>query len=202
MPCGAPDRGISNVNGLLQEPNPGIERMAEDPKTKVSAGELSHVVRDPHASSGRAGLRARMVDVSPKAVTQRSALARASIRFPAGMLERILAGEGPKGPIEEVARCAGLLAAKRTAELVPMCHPLPLDHVDIELEPVGEAVLEVRCRARTTGKTGVEMEALTGAAVAALTVYDMTKALDHGIVIERVELLEKSGGKSGTWKAG
>ena len=141
-----------------------------------------------------------MVDVSPKGETERTALARASIRFPAGVLERILSGQGPKGPIEEVARCAGILGAKRTADLIPMCHPLPLDHLDVELEERDEGVLEVRCRARTTGKTGVEMEALTGAALAALTVYDMTKALDHGIVIERIELLEKSGGKSGPWK--
>ena len=142
-----------------------------------------------------------MVDVGKKPVTARSALARAWVRFPPGLRARILAGAGPKGPIEEVARCAGILAAKRTAELIPMCHPLGLDQVEILFEPLGEDLLEIRCRANCAGKTGVEMEALTGAALAALTVYDMTKGLDHGIRIERIELVEKSGGKSGTWRA-
>jgi len=142
-----------------------------------------------------------MVDVGKKTVTARSAIARAWVRFPPGLRARALAGAGPKGPIEEVARCAGLLAAKRTSELIPMCHPLGLELVEIHFEPLGEDVLEVRCRTSCEGKTGVEMEALTGAALAALTVYDMTKSLDHGIRIERIELLEKSGGKSGTWRA-
>ncbi len=159
---------------------------------------LSHVVRDAAGS----GARARMVDVGGKPVTERSALARARVRFPAGVLARVLRGEGPKGPIEETARCAGVLAAKRTGELIPYCHPLGLDHVDVEFERVGEDVLEVRCRARTTARTGVEMEALTGASLAALTVIDMTKALDKEIRIELVELLEKSGGKSGRWRRG
>ncbi len=136
-----------------------------------------------------------------KRPTSRAALARAWVRFPAGLRARVLVGEGPKGPIEEVARCAGLLAAKRTAELIPHCHPLALDHLEIRFETRGEDVLEIRCRASCEGKTGVEMEALTGAALAALAVYDMTKALDHGIRIERLELLEKSGGKSGIWRA-
>jgi cyclic pyranopterin phosphate synthase len=142
-----------------------------------------------------------MVDVGSKSVTRRTARARALVRFPAGRLAALLEGRGPKGPIEEVARCAGILAAKRTGELIPMCHPLGLDHVDVELEPVGEDLLEVRCSARCEGRTGIEMEAMTGAAVAALAVYDMTKALDHGIRIERLELLEKSGGKSGSWRS-
>ncbi len=140
-----------------------------------------------------------MVDVSDKPVTARTALARALVRFPPGILERVLAGHGPKGPIEDVARCAGLLAAKRTAELVPMCHPLGLDHLEIDFQARDER-LEIRCRASCQGRTGVEMEAMTGAAVAALTVYDMTKALDHGIAVERIELLEKTGGKSGPWR--
>jgi cyclic pyranopterin phosphate synthase len=142
-----------------------------------------------------------MVDVGKKVPEARSALARALVRFPPGLRDVAWSGKGPKGPIEEVARCAGILAAKRTAELVPLCHPLPLEHLDVEIEPRGDDVLEVRCRARTSARTGVEMEALTGAAVAALTLYDMTKALDKGIVIERVELLEKTGGKSGGWRA-
>ena len=153
---------------------------------------LSHVVR---------GARARMVDVGKKVPEVRSAFASASVRFPRGLRDVAWAGRGPKGPIAEVARCAGILAAKRTAELIPLCHPLPLEHVDVTIEPRGATRLEVGCRARTTARTGVEMEALTGAAVAALTLYDLTKALDKGIVIERLELREKSGGKSGAWRA-
>ena len=142
-----------------------------------------------------------MVDVGKKVPGPRSAIARAIVRFPPGLRDVVWEGRGPKGPIEEVARCAGLLAAKRTAELIPMCHPLPLEHVEIALEPRAEDQVEVRCRASTTGKTGDEMEALTGAALAALAIYDMTKALDKGIVIERLELVEKTGGKSGAWRA-
>jgi len=123
------------------------------------------------------------------------------VRFPGDLCALVWSGRGPKGPIEEVARCAGLLAAKRTAELVPLCHPLSLDHLEIEIRPCAVDQLEILCRASTVAKTGVEMEALTGAAVAALTVYDMTKALDKGIRIEAVELVEKTGGKSGTWRA-
>lgn len=146
-----------------------------------------------------------MVDVGKKRPTLRMALARALVRFPAGLRDLAWSGAGTKGPIEEVARCAGLLAAKRTAELIPMCHPLALEHLELVVEPRGDDCLEVRCRARTTGRTGVEMEALTGAAVAALAIYDMTKALGKGrgkgITIERLELREKTGGKSGRWRA-
>lgn len=141
-----------------------------------------------------------MVDVGAKAVTQRSAIARARVHFPKGMLGAVLAGAGPKGPVTEVARVAGIQAAKRTAEWIPMCHVLPLDHVGIEFEAVEPDVLEVRCRAACTARTGVEMEAMVGASAAALVVYDMTKALSHGITIQRVELVEKLGGKSGTWR--
>jgi cyclic pyranopterin phosphate synthase len=158
-------------------------------------GGLTHVEGTGGAS------RARMVDVSAKAESVRTAVARAAVRFPPGLLGPVLEGGGPKGPIEEVARTAGILAAKRTAELIPLCHPLGLDHVDVVFERGGEDVLLVRCSARCTGRTGVEMEAMTGAAVAALTVYDMTKALSKGIRIERVELLEKTGGKGGAWRA-
>lgn len=140
-----------------------------------------------------------MVDVGKKKTTNRSAIARARVRFPRGVLQRVLAGAGAKGPVTEIARAAGLLAAKRTGDLIPMCHPLGLDHLEIRFHPDGDA-LEIRCRAATRGRTGVEMEALVGAAVAALTVYDMTKGLDHGIVIEHVELLEKRGGRSGIWR--
>lgn len=152
-----------------------------------------------HVEAAPGGTRARMVDVSGKTAGARTALARARLRFPAGVLARVMQGQGPKGPIEEVARVAGILAAKRTAELIPMCHPLGLDHVEIDVIQASEDELEIRCRALCSGRTGVEMEALTGASLAALTVYDMTKALSKGIVIERVELLEKTGGKSGDW---
>lgn len=141
-----------------------------------------------------------MVDVGGKPSTARSALARARVRFPSGLLERVLAGRGPKGAVEEVARVAGILAAKRTGDLIPMCHPLGLDVVAIEFTRLEPGCLEIRCRTACVGRTGVEMEALTGAAVAALTVYDMTKALDPAIAIEAVELLEKRGGKRGLWR--
>jgi cyclic pyranopterin phosphate synthase len=161
-----------------------------------SSESLSHV----EESGGRT--RGRMVDVGKKPATRRAAVARACLRFPPGVLAKVLAGEGPKGPIEEAARCAGLLGAKRTAELIPMCHPLPLDHLELRFEARDPDVLEIRCEARTEARTGVEMEALTGASVAALTVYDMTKALAKGISIERVELLAKRGGASGDWVRG
>ncbi len=153
-----------------------------------------------HVASKRGGSQSRMVDVGAKAATERSATARASVVFPTPAVARVLAGKGPKGAVTEIARAAGVLAAKRTAGLIPMCHPIALTHVEIEFEMRGARRLEVRCRAASVGPTGVEMEALVGAATAALTVYDMTKALDHGIAIERIELLEKRGGKSGTWR--
>lgn len=159
--------------------------------------ELSHLVDGPD------GPEARMVDVSAKPTTAREALAEAVLRFPAGLLGRVLAGEGPKGPVTEVARVAGILGAKRTGELIPMCHPLGLDHVELQFEPVeGDPDrLRITCRASCQGRTGVEMEALTGASIAALTVYDMTKAAAKGIEIERLRLLRKTGGKSGVWVA-
>jgi cyclic pyranopterin phosphate synthase len=144
-----------------------------------------------------------MVDVGSKAVTAREALAEAWLRFPPGVRARILAGAGPKGPVTEVARVAGIQAAKRTAELIPMCHSLGLDSVEVLFEAPGDDPerLRITCRTRCQGRTGVEMEAMTGAAVAALTVYDMTKALSKEIELERVRLLSKKGGKSGVWRA-
>lgn len=141
-----------------------------------------------------------MVDVGAKAATERRATARATVLFPKPIVASLLAGRGPKGAITEIARAAGILAAKRTSELVPMCHPLALTHVELEFRARGTKRIEVTCSTACVGPTGVEMEALVGASVAALTVYDMTKALDHGITIERVELLEKRGGKSGVWR--
>lgn len=139
---------------------------------------------------------ARMVDVSAKVATRREAVARAFV----ALTEEVLAAlpRNPKGNALEVARFAGIQAAKKTADLIPMCHPLPLSFVDVTAEVVAGGV-EIRATAATTAGTGVEMEALTAASVAALTVYDMCKALDKGIRIERVELESKSGGKSGDW---
>jgi cyclic pyranopterin phosphate synthase len=153
-----------------------------------------------HVEVGRDGAHARMVDVGEKPLTRRSALARASVQFPAGLLAQVTARRGPKGPVEDVARAAGLLAAKRTSELIPMCHTLGLDHLEIRFRPCPGDVLEVSCRAACRGRTGVEMEAMVGAAVAALAVYDMTKGLDHGIRVRDIELVEKRGGRSGTWR--
>jgi cyclic pyranopterin phosphate synthase len=140
---------------------------------------------------------ARMVDVSAKAQTRREAEASAFVAMSAETLAAL--PRNPKGNPLEVARIAGIQAAKRTAELIPMCHPLPLSHVEVRVE-VAEGGIAVRAIAATTAQTGVEMEALTAAAVAALTVYDMCKAMDKGIVIREVRLERKTGGKSGEWR--
>lgn len=139
-----------------------------------------------------------MVDVTAKRATLRVATAFARLRFPAEVLARLRASafETAKGPVFATAIVAGTLAAKRTHELIPFCHPLGLERCDIEIEPAGADALEIRCTAAVHQRTGVEMEALTGAAVAALTVYDMCKSLSHDIVIEETRLLAKSGGKS------
>ena len=174
--------------------NPGESRPSPRPATSTEG--LSHV----RAGADGGAAESSMVDVGDKAATRRTALARARLLFPPGALRVLRARSGPKGPVEEVARAAGILAAKRTGELIPMCHPLALDHVEIVFEETGDDCLEVRCQASCEGRTGVEMEALTGASVAALTVYDMSKSLDKGIRIEAVELLEKTGGRSGHWR--
>lgn len=143
--------------------------------------------------------RARMVDVSAKAVTKRTAVATARVVFPVAVFAELHAAgfTGAKGSLIETARLAGVMGAKRTSELIPLCHPLPLTYVGVDVEANVDAhALEIRCEARCTGKTGVEMEALTGASLAALTVYDMAKALSPGIVVEAVRLAGKRGGKS------
>lgn len=142
--------------------------------------------------------RVRMVDVSEKAATQRRAVAGVLVRMSPGTLRAIR--RNPKGNPLEIARVAGIAAAKRTAELIPLCHPLALSHIDVRAELCKNGV-EISSTVRSTGPTGVEMEALTAAAVAALTVYDMCKSLDRGIQITRLRLLEKAGGKSGTFRA-
>ena len=140
--------------------------------------------------------RASMVDVSGKLPTRRTAVASAFVELSTAVLAAL--PSNPKGNPLEVARIAGIQAAKRTSELIPMCHPLPLSHVDVQTE-VGPEGVRITATAVTTGATGVEMEALTAAAVAALTVYDMTKALDKAIVIRNVQLESKTGGKSGDY---
>ena len=142
---------------------------------------------------------ANMVDVSPKAATQRTAVAEARLSMQPGTLAGIIEGGVPKGDVLAVARVAGIQAAKRCAELIPLCHPLPLSWVSIEFDADPPAHLRITAECRVTGATGVEMEALTAASIAALTVYDMCKSTDRGMLIERVRLLRKAGGKSGTW---
>ncbi|NVK42292.1 MAG: cyclic pyranopterin monophosphate synthase MoaC [Oceanospirillaceae bacterium] len=144
---------------------------------------------------------ARMVDVSEKAVTHREAVARAEVRMLPETLQLILSGGHKKGDVLAVARIAGIQAAKRTSDLIPLCHPLMLSKVEVELEPVeAESRIDITATCKLAGQTGVEMEALTAASVAALTLYDMCKAVDRGMVIGNVRLLEKQGGKSGHWK--
>jgi len=143
--------------------------------------------------------RASMVDVSAKPASRRSATASAFVELSADVLAALPAN--PKGNPLEVARFAGIQAAKRTSELIPMCHPLPLTHVDVQAE-IAAGGVRITATAATVGQTGVEMEALTAASVAALTVYDMTKALDKSIVIREVRLESKSGGKSGDYTRG
>lgn len=142
--------------------------------------------------------RAHMVDVGEKAESVREAIARGGVRMQSATLQKIVDGAMPKGDVLAVARVAGIMAAKRTWELIPLCHPLLLTHVAVELEPnaAGDTLL-IRATVRTTGKTGVEMEALTAVSVAALTIYDMCKAVDRGMQISDVRLAEKRGGRSG-----
>ena len=156
--------------------------------------ELTHL--DEHGT-------ARMVDVGDKPATDRRAVARAVVRMSPETAATVLAGDAPKGDVLGTARIAGILAAKRTGELIPLCHPLGLDHVDIDAEVDAAAgTVTLTAEARVTARTGVEMEAMTAASVAALTVYDMVKALERGVEIASVALVEKSGGRSGTWRRG
>ena len=142
-----------------------------------------------------------MVDVSAKAETVREAVARGVLRMTPATLRIILAGNAPKGDVLGVARTAGILATKRTSDLIPLCHPLRITGVDIAFrDDARRGALTVEARVRTVDKTGVEMEALTAVSVAALTVYDMIKAVEKGVTIERIELVEKTGGKSGEWR--
>ncbi|WP_207622249.1 cyclic pyranopterin monophosphate synthase MoaC [Alienimonas californiensis] len=141
-----------------------------------------------------------MVDVAAKPVTQRTAVAEATVRCQPATLDLILAGDGKKGDVRQVARIAGIQAAKNTGSLIPLCHPLPLDGVTVDFTSQPPDRLTVTAAVTCTGRTGVEMEALCAASVAALTVYDMVKAVDRGMTIEAVRLLRKTGGRSGDWR--
>ena len=141
-----------------------------------------------------------MVDVGGKPITDRQAIARADVVMLPATLAMIIAGQAKKGDVFAVAQLAGIMAAKRTADLIPLCHPLPLSAVTVELIAASDTIVEITATVRTSGRTGVEMEALTAASVAALTVYDMCKAVDRGMRIEAVRVVAKSGGKSGDFR--
>jgi len=143
---------------------------------------------------------ARMVDVSGKDDTHRLAIAECRVRMQPETLRLIIAGGHAKGDVLAVARVAGIQGAKRTAGLIPLCHPLPLTQVVLDLQAAGDDTLRITCECRVKGPTGVEMEALTGASVAALTIYDMCKAVDRGMEITGLRVLEKQGGKSGLYQ--
>ena len=160
-------------------------------KRARSRPRLSHVGPDG---------RVRMVDVSDKAVTAREAVARGKVTMSKIALGQIRSGAVKKGDPLQTARLAGIMAAKQTASLIPLCHPLNLSHVDVALTPVRDGYI-IESRVRTTERTGVEMEALTAVAVAALTIYDMVKAVDRAMVIGEIKLVEKRGGRSGEYRA-
>ena len=144
---------------------------------------------------------ATMVDVTDKPATTREAVAEARVRMLPATLQLIASGGHPKGDVFAVARIAGIQAAKKTSDLIPLCHPLLLSSVKVELEAEGDDCVRIQARCKLAGQTGVEMEALTAASVAALTIYDMCKAVDRGMLIESVRLLRKSGGASGDFRA-
>jgi cyclic pyranopterin monophosphate synthase len=143
---------------------------------------------------------ARMVDVSPKPATERVAVAAGFVRMSAATLELVKSGNAKKGDVLGVARIAGIMAAKKTHELIPLCHPLAITKAEVEITPEAGG-LAVQATVKVTGQTGVEMEALTAVSVACLTVYDMIKAVERGVTIEAIHLVEKSGGKSGHYRA-
>lgn len=143
---------------------------------------------------------AHMVDVSEKADTARTAIAQSQVELTPAIVAAITDDNLPKGDLYATARIAGIQAAKKCSDLIPLCHPLPLSKITVEIELQGNSLV-ITALCKTTGKTGVEMEALTAASVAALTVYDMCKGLDKGMIIRETKLLEKSGGKSGDWSA-
>jgi indole-3-glycerol phosphate synthase len=209
-----PDRLVVAESGIRQPDD--LDRLAAAGARCFLVGES--LMREPDVSAATRRLlrlpetssfthldnegRARMVDISAKEETDRVAVASARVVMRQETLERIRTGNVSKGDVLSVARLAGIMAAKRTAELIPLCHPLALTSVGVDLECVPErSAVEITASCRLRGRTGVEMEALTAASVAALTVYDMCKAVDRGMVITDLRLLRKSGGKSGNWEA-
>lgn len=164
-------------------------RTTPDETRTQMTDDLTHV---------RADGSAHMVDVTAKSVTTRTASARATLRTREDVIAQLVSGDLPKGEAIAVSRLAGIMGAKRTADLIPLCHPLPLTGVEVDLD-AHDDVVEIRADVRTRGVTGVEMEALTAVTVAALTVFDMIKAVDHLATIEDVRVLAKSGGRSGDW---
>jgi cyclic pyranopterin phosphate synthase len=166
---------------------------ASGPEADRAMSDLTHL-----DDSGAA----RMVDVGGKQTSERRARAEATVRMSPETAAAVERGNGPKGDVIGTARLAGIQAAKRTGELIPLAHPLPLTYVDVEARiDAAQGLVVVESEARTVAQTGVEMEAMTACAVAALTVYDMVKGLERGVSIERVKLLEKSGGRSGHWRS-
>lgn len=161
--------------------------MTNDP----TSPSLSHIGPDGDA---------RMVDVSEKPITQREAMASAVVRMKPEAMTALVGGDLPKGDALSAARFAGIMAAKRTSEMIPLCHPLALDWVRLEFDRTGDATLLIRCSVKTESRTGVEMEAMTGASAAALTIYDMAKAADKAIVIGPIQLETKTGGRSGNYQ--
>jgi cyclic pyranopterin phosphate synthase len=163
------------------------------------------VKRDPKTTSGLTHLdqegRVAMVDVGDKDITSRRAKACGTVHMAEETLALVIGGTLKKGNAIELARVAGIMAAKRTADIIPLCHPLSLSYVGVDVTPYpGRGLLEITAEVRCEGRTGVEMEALTAVAAAGLTIYDMVKAVDRGVTIDQIRLLEKSGGRSGTWK--
>ena len=166
--------------------------MAQKPAPRAERRRLTHVDR-----SGRP----RMLDVSDKAVSARRAVAEAQVSVTAETMSMVIDGGGPKGDVLAVAELAGVMAGKRTSDLIPLCHPIPLTDLVVAVTPDRAAgVLRVRAEAATTAQTGVEMEALTAASVAALTIYDMVKGVERGVEVRSVRLISKTGGKSGDWQ--
>jgi cyclic pyranopterin phosphate synthase len=166
--------------------------MAQKPAPRAERRRLTHVDR-----TGRP----RMVDVSDKAVSARRAVAEAHVSVTAETMSMVIDGGGPKGDVLAVAELAGVMAGKRTSDLIPLCHPIPLTDLVVAVTPDRAAgVLRVRAEAATTAQTGVEMEALTAASVAALTIYDMVKGVERGVEVRSVRLISKTGGKSGDWQ--
>ncbi|HLW37630.1 MAG TPA: cyclic pyranopterin monophosphate synthase MoaC [Candidatus Eremiobacteraceae bacterium] len=166
---------------------------AKRTRASTRPAKLTHV---------RANGSIRMVDVGAKSSTNRRAVAEASVLMSPPTLRMILQHTAKKGDVFAAAQIAGIQAAKKTAELIPLCHSVPLTHVEVEFAPQSGKRINVRCAATCSGQTGVEMEALVGAAIAALTIYDMCKAADRGVSIEQLRLVEKSGGRSGHYRRG